>query len=65
MGNMHAAHPVTHTLTDVSQAQYIRIVPLSWKNNICMRFELFGCVAGQKCQLCLYICIYIFYILDC
>ncbi|CAB3993328.1 Hypothetical predicted protein [Paramuricea clavata] len=46
MGNMHAAHPVTHTLTDVSQAQYIRIVPLSWKNNICMRFELFGCVAG-------------------
>ncbi|XP_028395163.1 uncharacterized protein LOC114519252 isoform X2 [Dendronephthya gigantea] len=46
MGNQHALHPVTHSLSNVVQAQFIRIIPLTWNNNICMRFELFGCVAA-------------------
>ncbi|XP_046846401.1 uncharacterized protein LOC124440117 isoform X2 [Xenia sp. Carnegie-2017] len=45
LGNFQARYPMTHVLSESLQARLVRIIPLSWNKNICMRFELFGCVA--------------------
>ncbi|XP_033638485.1 lactadherin-like [Asterias rubens] len=44
-GKRDGAYQVTNRFSPVLHAQYLRIVPVSWKpeGNCCMRFEVLGC----------------------
>ncbi|XP_046846405.1 lactadherin-like [Xenia sp. Carnegie-2017] len=44
-GNNDANSPVRHTLANEIEATYVRVLPVSWKHNICMRISLLGCYA--------------------
>ncbi|CAB4016809.1 Hypothetical predicted protein, partial [Paramuricea clavata] len=47
-GNHHPLHGVTHTLINPIEASYLRIIPVTWNDNICMRISLLGCKAGVE-----------------
>ena len=38
---------MVHTLSNSIEASYIRILPLTWNKNICLRFMLLGCQTGM------------------
>ncbi|XP_028395191.1 uncharacterized protein LOC114519267 isoform X2 [Dendronephthya gigantea] len=44
-GNNNANSPKKHTLAYPIETSYVRIIPSSWNENICMRIALLGCEA--------------------
>jgi hypothetical protein len=40
-----------HTLANQIEASYVRIIPITWNKNICMRISLLGCGAGENSNM--------------
>ena len=44
-GNHNPLHAMKHTLISPIKVLYLRIIPITWNRNICMRISILGCKA--------------------
>ena len=47
-GNNDANSGMRHNLANQIETSYVRIIPITWNKNICMRISLLGCEAGEN-----------------
>ena len=48
VANSDNKNTVRHYLNPRIRARYVRFVPVTWHNWICMRVEIYGCDAGES-----------------
>lgn len=47
-GNNDVNSGIRHNLANQIETSYVRIIPITWNKNICMRISLLGCEAGEN-----------------
>ena len=50
-GNNDAISAMRHNLANQIETSYVRIIPITWNKNICMRISLLGCKAGKNLHI--------------